>query len=87
MQNGQAGDGVGSQPSERCGPMWAEQVSLEEAGLRGVEFEVLFGRGEQPGAAIHAEVAAVPTALSQKAQQPAVAAADIEHVGCRAEMR
>ena len=77
----------GRKPSERRGPLRAEQIGKAEAGLRGPEFEVLFGRGEQPGAAINAEVAAMPTALSQKAQQPAVAAADIEHVGSRAEMR
>ncbi len=87
MQHSQAGDGVGRKPSERRGPVRTEQIGSTEAGLRGLAFEVLFGHGEQPGAVINAQVAALPTALSQKGQQSAVAAANIEHVGSGAEMR
>ena len=87
MQHGQAGDCVGCKPSGCRGPLRVEQIDKAEAGLRGPEFSVLFGRGDQPGAAINSQVAAMPTMLSQKAQQPAVAATNIKHVGSRAEMR
>jgi len=84
MQDRQADDRVRrTEGTRRFDPRLTEQVFGDEGrgDLRMLPRRVR-GLGQEPLAAVDAPVATLPALLAQERQQTAVAAAQVENVGC-----